>query len=71
MGSDAHVIVVGGEPALINRAVERISDLEQRWSRFRDDSEISELNRNAGTFVPVSSETVILIQRATPPWRAG
>jgi len=69
MGSDAHVIVVGGEPALINGAVKRISDLEERWSRFLENSEISELNRKAGTFVPVSSETVTLIQRAMEAWR--
>jgi thiamine biosynthesis lipoprotein len=69
MGSDGHLIVAGGEPGLVDRAVQRISDLEQRWSRFLDDSEISELNRNAGTFVPVSSETVTLIERALEAWR--
>jgi thiamine biosynthesis lipoprotein len=69
MGSDAHVIVVGGGPGLIDRAVERISELEQRWSRFLDDSEVSELNRKAGTFVPVSSDTVTLIRRAMEAWR--
>jgi thiamine biosynthesis lipoprotein len=69
MGSDAHLIIVGGEPGLVDRALERINDLEQRWSRFLDDSEISQLNRNAGTFVPLSSETVTLIERAVEAWR--
>jgi thiamine biosynthesis lipoprotein len=69
MGSDAHVIVTGGGPGLVDRAVGRVSDLEQRWSRFLDDSEISELNREAGSFVPVSSETVTLVERAVAAWR--
>jgi thiamine biosynthesis lipoprotein len=68
MGSDAHVIIVGAEPGLVDAAVERIRDLEQRWSRFLVDSEVSELNRKAGTFVPVSSETVTLIRRAMEAW---
>jgi FAD:protein FMN transferase len=69
MGSDAHIIVAGGGPDLLDHAVERVGDLEQRWSRFLDDSEISELNREAGSFVSVSSETVTLIRRAIEAWR--
>src|ERR1019366_5694343 len=69
MGSAAHVIVVGGDDHLIEVAQSMIDDLERRWSRFLDDSEISELNRHAGSFVAVSSPTVVLIERAVEAWR--
>jgi thiamine biosynthesis lipoprotein len=69
MGSDAHVIVVGGAPPLVERARRRIDDLERRWSRFLPDSEISDLNRRAGRPVAVSEETVTLVERAIEAWR--
>ena len=68
MGSDAHVIVVGGPCGLDEQARRRIDDLEQRWSRFRPDSEVSELNRRAGVPVRVSGETIELIERAVDAW---
>ena len=70
MGSDAHLVVVGAEAdELADRAHARIDELEARWSRFRADSEISRLNRRAGTPVVVSPDTVGLIERATEAWR--
>jgi FAD:protein FMN transferase len=69
MGSDAHLIVVGGADGLVDLAKNRALDLEQRWSRFLDDSEVSDLNRHAGTFVSVSHETVTLVERAVEAWR--
>src|SRR5437879_5942265 len=69
MGSDAHVIVVGGTNHLIDHAVARIDQLEQLWSRFIDSSEINQLNRGAGAAVAVSEETVMLVERAIEGWR--
>ncbi len=69
MGSDAHLLVVGGVPHLADRAMARIEELERRWSRFLDDSEISRLNREAGDFVAVSCDTILLIERAIDAWR--
>jgi thiamine biosynthesis lipoprotein len=69
MGSDAHVIVVGGDDHLLDLAVSVIDDLERRWSRFLDDSEISQLNRHAGSLVAVSEQTMVLIKRAVEAWR--
>ncbi len=69
MGSDAHVIVVGGPDDLAERARQRIDDLEQLWSRFVPTSEVNELNRRAGTAVPVSAETVLLVRHAVEAWR--
>ncbi|HTG48562.1 MAG TPA: FAD:protein FMN transferase [Actinomycetota bacterium] len=68
MGTDVHVIAVAGSArtaaAALERARERIDDLEARWSRFRATSEVSLLNALAGTPVRVSPETVALVQRA-------
>jgi FAD:protein FMN transferase len=69
MGSDAHLVVVGGADHLLDDAQQRIEDLEQRWSRFIDSSEICELNRRAGEDVTVSVETALLVERAIEAWR--
>jgi FAD:protein FMN transferase len=69
MGSDGHLVVVGGSPRLVDQALDRIEQLEGRWSRFRPDSEISRLNACAGQPRRVSSDTVELIERATAAWR--
>src|SRR5262249_49101233 len=69
MGSDAHVIVVGGTPELATLARRRIDELEQRWSRFVESSEVNELARRAGERVPASPETVLLVRRAVEAWR--
>jgi thiamine biosynthesis lipoprotein len=71
MGTDVHVIVVGGSDpdALVGRAVARIEELESRWSRFRPESEVSALNAAAGQWVTVSGDTVRLVERAIEAWR--
>jgi FAD:protein FMN transferase len=69
MGSDAHLIVVGGAEHLLDDAQRRLGQLEQRWSRFIDSSEICELNRRAGQEVVVSTDTALLIERAVEAWR--
>ena len=68
MGSDAHVVVVG-DASLLVVAVDRLDDLEARWSRFRPDSEISELNAAGGAPRTVSAPTRALIARAVQAWR--
>jgi FAD:protein FMN transferase len=69
MGSDGHLIVVGGPSGLIEMAHRRIDDLERRWSRFRPDSEVSQLTQHAGSHVAVSPETVLLVRRSIDAWR--
>ncbi|HEV8296922.1 MAG TPA: FAD:protein FMN transferase [Acidimicrobiales bacterium] len=65
MGSTAHLVVVGGDPAeLVTRGQARLTDLERRWSRFVDTSEVSWLNRLAGEPVVTSWETRMLVRRA-------
>ena len=64
MGSDVHVIVVGGPAGLAEHARDRLRDLEGRWSRFIPASEVSVLNHRAGLWTEVSPETVALVERA-------
>jgi thiamine biosynthesis lipoprotein len=69
MGSTAHVVVVADDPApLLHRAWRRLADLEARWSRFRADSEISELNAAAGRPVLVSADTLALVSCSVDGW---
>jgi thiamine biosynthesis lipoprotein len=78
MGSDIHVIVVsdassvgGGVSVdqLLAWAEARIAGLEQCWSRFRPDSEVSRLNAAAGgDALFVSNDTVLLIEQAKLAW---
>ncbi len=68
MGTDCHLVVVGGPADAGRNAIDRIEQLERRWSRFLADSEVSELTRRAGTPVRVSPDTALLLQRSTEAW---
>src|SRR6266567_1550632 len=70
MGSDIHVVLVGGSPSLLETARSFVDCLESRWSRFRPASEISLLNQLAGVPVRVSSHTMGLVRRAIEGARA-
>lgn len=61
MGCDASVLIVDGRPDQLDAAVARIADLESRWSRFRSESEVTSLNRQAGTAVKVTADTRLLV----------
>jgi FAD:protein FMN transferase len=55
LGTGVRLIVVGGDLDVAKRAVEDVLDLVDRtYSRFRDDSELSELNDRAGQAVALS-----------------
>jgi FAD:protein FMN transferase len=68
MGTDCHVIVIGGADGSAAALRRRVDDLEQKWSRFRDDSEVSRLNRAGGEQVRVSADTITLVRRAVDGW---
>jgi thiamine biosynthesis lipoprotein len=69
MGSAAVTIVVGGPDGLADLVVERVEDLESKWSRFRPASELSRLNERAGASMAVSADTIHLLQLAIEGWR--
>jgi thiamine biosynthesis lipoprotein len=64
MGSNAHVIVVGGDARALDRVRRRIDELEHRWSRFLATSEISALNAAHGRPRRVSRDTALLVVNA-------
>ncbi len=71
--SCAASIVVVGQPAaeldrLADAAVRRLDVLEQRWSRFIADSEISAINAADGRPVRVSRDTVELVTALVQGW---
>lgn len=70
MGTRGEVHVVDGPPWLAARARARIEGLEARWSRFLPGSEVSAINRCAGTPVPVTAETALLVECAVTAARA-
>ena len=45
MGTDVEVLVLDGEDADLHWAHAEVDRLEALWSRFRDDSEVTRLNR--------------------------
>jgi thiamine biosynthesis lipoprotein len=70
MGTSCHVIVVDGPAGTAEAAAAHVASLEAAWSRFREDSEIAELNRRAGEWVRVSPPTRELVVRGVDAWRA-
>jgi FAD:protein FMN transferase len=73
MGSDAHLVVVtdgsdGDGDGLLAVGWARIDQIENRWSRFRHESEVSALNRHGGLPVIVSGDTFSLVQHALVAW---
>lgn len=70
MGTDVHITVVDGPETLLDLGRTMIGELEGRWSRFREDSEVSALNRHAGHPVLVSTATYDLVTKALAAWRA-
>lgn len=70
MGTTYTVVVHVDDTTLIPQAERLLIALEQRWSRFLPDSEISILNRAGGRPVIVSPETVDVVRAAIDGCRA-
>ena len=64
MGTDVEITVVDADPMLLIVARRRITDLEARWSRFIESSEVSRLNRADGVPTRVSADTLALVTHA-------
>jgi thiamine biosynthesis lipoprotein len=70
MGTDVHILVVGGSADLLDHGRRTVDELERRWSRFRADSDVSVLNRSAGHTVLLSAAAFDLVANAVTAWRA-
>lgn len=67
MGCDASVIVTG--PAVDARmAIDRLHQLESRWTRFEPGSELSRLNDAGGRPMAVSEDTLRLLVGMVEAW---
>src|SRR5579864_5077242 len=69
MGTTCRVAVVGGDEALLDKAERRVEELESRWSRFRDDSEITRLNQRSGRPTALSEDAYLLVDHAVAAWK--
>lgn len=68
MGTNAHIVIDGGLPDLAVFAERYLRRAEARWSRFLFSSELSTVNRNAGSLTLVSPDTFELIDLAVQGW---
>jgi thiamine biosynthesis lipoprotein len=72
MGTDCHILVEAPEPVaseLVALAQHRVELLEQCWSRFRENSELSLLNARAGRGpIEVSPDLHLLVTRMREAW---
>ncbi len=69
MGSTVHLLVIGPNAAAdLDWARARLHELEIRWTRFSPDSELSQLNANAGYPTMVSADTYRLVDTAITAW---
>ena len=69
MNTYLHVVVVAPDPEdARERAVARLRDLEARWSRFVEDSELQAINASNGAPIIVSRETATAIAAAIDGW---
>jgi thiamine biosynthesis lipoprotein len=64
MGSPAVIIAGDVEGWAVEWALDELVRLEQCWSRFRDDSQLSRLNRSAGTWFQLSGTLAAAVDRA-------
>jgi len=68
MASDAHVITVDADCAAADRAVRLLGRLEQRWSRFLPESDVTALNHAGGASVEVDPATITLLDTMRQAW---
>jgi thiamine biosynthesis lipoprotein len=73
MGGNAHLMAVVDDAAhgeyVLSAACARLRQLQDRWSRFRSDSEVSRLGRADGRPLQVSGDTRLLVAWCVRAWR--
>lgn len=65
-----HIVLVGGDAALLEDARSRIESLAALWDRANPTSDVSRLNESDGTPVQVAAETQLLIGLAVQACQA-
>jgi thiamine biosynthesis lipoprotein len=69
MATKFTVTLVGGDETIAAHVQQLVTDLEAKWTRFDDSSELMALNNRPGEWVPVSSDTIRLVQAMVDGWR--
>ncbi len=69
MASDAHLIAVDAPDGALAEAQQMLERIEQRWSRFLPDSDISRINLADGWPVVVDPLTLTLIATMAEAWQ--
>lgn len=64
MGCDCHILILDSADALLEVGEQRIRELDDCWSRFSPDSELSRFNANAGNDVAISADMRVLLERS-------
>lgn len=67
-GTTVEILVHGGDAALLDWATGEVERLEQSWSRFRPDSELSRLNADRRPTVGASSLLMEVLLRSQIGW---
>ena len=67
MGSE---VALACRPDRYDRGIERLQHLEELWSRFLPDSDITRLNTAGGNPTAVAPETVVVLEQAVVAWQA-
>ena len=71
MGSTAHVVILEGGEEHLDWAAQEADRLEGLWSRFRSDSDVTRVTRDAGVRpTRIAPETFALVEQAIQAWRA-
>ncbi|MCP5025447.1 MAG: FAD:protein FMN transferase [Actinomycetia bacterium] len=68
MGTTVHITAITCDPTVLDRARASIERYDQRWSRFRAESELSRLNSCAGRPVILARDTFALVAAAIGAW---
>jgi FAD:protein FMN transferase len=69
MASGVQISLVDAPESAANQAEGQLRQLEELWSRFIDDSDITRLNQYSGRPIAVSERTILLLETMTQAWR--
>ncbi|MCP3910477.1 MAG: hypothetical protein GY713_05955 [Actinomycetia bacterium] len=68
MGASVHLAAITCDATILERAQASIERYDQRWSRFRADSELSRLNACTGRPVILARDTFALVSLVVEAW---
>ncbi|MGV1037521.1 MAG: FAD:protein FMN transferase [Candidatus Nanopelagicales bacterium] len=64
MGCNCHILTLGSTEAMLDSGEQRVRELDDCWTRFSPESELSQFNAQAGRDVAISADMRVLLDRA-------